>query len=399
MKKAAKIVLLIVLTLLLIWLSGRYCWQIFGFSLCESAGIEQVDVEDGHVRIRGFDPGSFPRGFLGCHTEQEGSTLYVGFKFSTLFGIFETGDFDVTLPTKGTVTQVTIRTSENEYPIWPKEEEEEPALPEEPELPDETEAAENGIYVRLECNDVYSIGWYFENESGGMMNADGTALETGSRFYMDNDIYFAAANLERPVPVTLVFSGQDEKVIAQAHLSFDPQTPVMDVVLTAEGRILVDGMEVEEPAVPTAYEEILDQYRTALDENWGGQQLVDAGMNFMILDVAPAEIGFAVDDLDDDGIPELAIGTLSGDEFYGKLIFDLYTLEDGQPVQVFSSIHRNRYYYAGGIRFANLGSSAADSSYVTTLKLENGELVDMTYTMDPADYVQMQLVPIWEEYI
>ena len=134
-----------------------------------------------------------------------------------------------------------------------------------------------------------------------------------------------------------------------------------------------------------------------MEERWTGQQLVDAGLNFMIKDVPSEAVGYAVDDLDDDGVPELVIGTIAGDEFYGKLVFVLYTVDDdGEPVQIFSSIERDRYYYAGGVRFANLGSSAFDDSYVTTLKLEGEGLVDMTFTTDPEDYVQMQLVPIAE---
>ena len=70
------------------------------------------------------------------------------------------------------------------------------------------------------------------------------------------------------------------------------------------------------------------------------------------------------------------------------------TVDDGEPVPIFSSIERDRDYYAGGTRFANIGSSGADSSYVTTLKLEGEGLVDMTYTTDPADYVQMELMPL-----
>ena len=117
----------------------------------------------------------------------------------------------------------------------------------------------------------------------------------------------------------------------------------------------------------------------------------------MIRDVAPESVGYAVDDLDDDGIPELIIGTISTDDFYGKLIFVLYTVSDnGEPVQIFSSNERDRYYYAGGVRFANLGSSSLDDSYVTTLKLEGEGLVDMTFTTDPKDYAQMQFVPIAE---
>ena len=148
-------------------------------------------------------------------------------------------------------------------------------------------------------------------------------------------------------------------------------------------------------AVPTLYERILDKYCVAFKENWDGQRLTDEGVNLMIRDIAPETLGYAVKDLDDNGIPELAIGTVSGDGFYGKLILDLYTVDkEGEPVLIFSSIERDRYYYAGGNRFANLGSSSAANSFVTTLKLEGEGLVDMTFTTDPAEYVQMELVPV-----
>ncbi|MGN0627878.1 MAG: hypothetical protein ACI4IT_08025, partial [Oscillospiraceae bacterium] len=243
--------------------------------------IEQVNVEENQVRICGFYPGSFPQGFLGYHAEQVDSTLYVSFQFSDLFGFFETGDFDITIPTNGKVTQVVIKTKNNEYPIW------------------------------------------------------------------------------------------------------------------SEESSLSEGMEA--PAVPTVFENILSQYRKILEENWNGQQLTDAGLNFMITGVSPETVGYSVDDLDDNGIPELAIGTISGDDVYGKLIFALYTVnKDGGPALIFSSTERDRYYYAGDNRFANLGSSYASDSSVTTLKLEVEGLVDMIFATDPAEYVQMELVPLAE---
>lgn len=237
-------------------------------------------MEEDHIRILGFYPGSFPQGFLGYYAEQEGSTLYVGFKFSSLFGLFETGDFDITIPTKGTVTHIVVKSGQQEITVWPKEE----------TLTDEAEVTENGL---------------------------------------------------------------------------------------------------------SAYEPIVLQYRTALEENWSGQQLVDADMNFMVQNVPPETVGYAVEDLDGNGTPELIIGTNCADVFYEKMVFLLYTVgENGEPVQLFSSIERNRYYFAGGSRFANLGSSSADSSFATTWKLEGEELVDMTCTTDPKDYVQMALTPI-----
>ena len=122
MKKAMKILVVVGLILILTFLIGRYGWKLFGFSACESAGIENVEVTDGQVHITGFYPGSFPQGFLGYHAEEKDGTLYVGFKFSGLFGVFETGDFDVTIPTKGSITQVIVKTGSSEYLIWPQEE-------------------------------------------------------------------------------------------------------------------------------------------------------------------------------------------------------------------------------------------------------------------------------------
>ena len=123
LKKILIFLLCVAAMLVVVFMVGRYGCKLGGFNACETAGIEQIDVEEDHVRICGFYPGSFPRGFLGYHAEQVDHTLYVGFKFSTLFGIFETGDFDITIPTKGTVTQVVIKSSDHEYTIWPQEDE------------------------------------------------------------------------------------------------------------------------------------------------------------------------------------------------------------------------------------------------------------------------------------
>ena len=121
LKRVLIVLLIFMMVLLVIFMVGRYGWKLGGFNACETAGIEQIDVEENHVRIRGFCPGTFPAGFLGYHAEQVDSTLYVGFKFSAIFGIFETGDFDITIPTKGTVTQIVVKSGENEYIVWPME--------------------------------------------------------------------------------------------------------------------------------------------------------------------------------------------------------------------------------------------------------------------------------------
>lgn len=120
MKKAAVLALTVIAVLIAVFAAGRYGWRLGGFRACESAGIESVEVTDDAVRIRGFDPGSFPVGFIGCCSRQEGATLYVGFKFSAVFGFFETGDFDISIPVEGEISSVVVKTADGEHQIWGK---------------------------------------------------------------------------------------------------------------------------------------------------------------------------------------------------------------------------------------------------------------------------------------
>ncbi|MDD6189349.1 MAG: hypothetical protein PUB32_07235 [Clostridiales bacterium] len=286
------IALAVVLAVLLaVFLIGRYGWKLGGFNACQSAGIESVEVTDGQVRITGFYPGSFPEGFLGCHAEEKDGRLYVGFKFSSLFGIFETGDFDITIPTKGEIKEVIVKTGADERSIWNASEQ------------------------------------------------------------------TAANDTENRVP-----------------------------------------SPADKPGTMEAYATVIGEYYTALAEGWDAERLIGAGLNYMVAESHHGkpleEIGYTVTDLDGDGTAELAIGSMVEDDFFGKMIFTLYTLDDeGVPLLLFDSTERNRYYYAGGFKFANLGSSDWQDSFVTTLKLEDKEMIDMTYTTEPEDYVQMNLTP------
>ena len=154
----------------------------------------------------------------------------------------------------------------------------------------------------------------------------------------------------------------------------------------------------ETPTVEQAYAVVIGEYYTALEQRRNGSELMEAGLNYMAADCygdAPLEnLGYAIADIDGDGVQELLIGTIKADEFYEKMVFSLYTLdESGVNKLVFDGTERNRYYYAGENRFANLGSSAFNDSFETTVKLQEGEMIDMTYTTAPADYVQLELTP------
>lgn len=172
LKRVLTVLLMIAVILTAIFLAGRYGWKLGGFSACENAGITSVEVGETAVHITGFYPGSFPEGFCGYYAREQNGTLYVGFQFSAVFGCFETGNFDIIIPVKGEIKEVIVKTHMNENPVWNAQA---GFLP---------QSEQYGVYVKLERSDVFSLSMSCEYFSGGMDNADLTAIECGEYIFV-----------------------------------------------------------------------------------------------------------------------------------------------------------------------------------------------------------------------
>lgn len=116
--KILKTLLVLALILAVVFAAGRYGWKLLGFRACSDAGIESVQVSENAVYMKGFYPGSFPRGFCGYYTRQAGDSLYVGFRFDGIFGFFETGDFAVSIPVQGEIRRIILKSGQTERKIW-----------------------------------------------------------------------------------------------------------------------------------------------------------------------------------------------------------------------------------------------------------------------------------------
>ena len=228
LKKVFIVLLTIVVVLTAIFLAGRYGWKLGGFRACQSAGITSVEVREQTVHITGFCPGSFPEGFCGYYAEERDGKLYVGFRFSAVFGFFETGDFDITIPIKGEINEVILKTRMNETTLWRVQT---GFLP---------QSEQYGVYVKLERNDVYSLSMSCENFGGGMHNADFTAIESGAYIFMDNDIMIASKEAGAPVPFSITAKDADGRIVAYGEFRFDATAEKMYLTVTADGRIVED---------------------------------------------------------------------------------------------------------------------------------------------------------------
>ena len=228
LKKPVTVLLAIAVILTAVFIAGRYGWKLGGFRACQGAGITSVEVREDAVHITGFYPGSFPEGFCGYCAEERNGTLYVGFRFSAVFGFFETGDFDITIPIKEEINEVIVKTRMNENPVWNNQT---GAI---------FQTERYGVYVKLERNDVHYISMSYDVFGTIASCADGTAMETGKYIFMDNDIMMTSKDTDAPVPFTITAKAADGRVVASGEFSFYAYMEKMYLTVTADGRIMED---------------------------------------------------------------------------------------------------------------------------------------------------------------
>lgn len=106
------------------------------------------------------------------------------------------------------------------------------------------------------------------------------------------------------------------------------------------------------------YGELVEWYRKLVSDPLGQDSEKDEESSVLeaariLGENAAYEMGYLVEDLSGDGIPELAIGQRSGP------INALYTLVNGEPKLVFVGRSRSDYVYMGRGRFQYFGSNSA----------------------------------------
>lgn len=132
------------------------------------------------------------------------------------------------------------------------------------------------------------------------------------------------------------------------------------------------------------YRQILDSYYYVLTEQWGVEDLLGEGFSTLNTYCNQQEnslenVGFAFVDMDGDGGYELLLGAIAGDEFVDRAVFEMYTLENDIPVQVFCAQERDMYYITseeeGGYFIVNTASAGAGLSSCSHYRLSGTELI------------------------
>ena len=126
----------------------------------------------------------------------------------------------------------------------------------------------------------------------------------------------------------------------------------------------------------TAYGSVIASYRTAYETgNNTAEYAWNNGLSEMISYVPG--VGYALKDLDKNGIPVLIIAGMGGDDFAEQIVYDLYTLSNDLPVNLAVSWPRMRYYLRADNSLYWEGSGGAAYSYFAVQRVTGDALVDV----------------------
>lgn len=116
-----------------------------------------------------------------------------------------------------------------------------------------------------------------------------------------------------------------------------------------------DGMYAE-------YYVLIDKISNGIENGFSENEIDELGISPLFgLNMDFADFGYSMMDIDGNGIDELIIGE-NGSGAWGRVIYNIYTIADGQMVKVICGWDRNRYYLCDNGLIANEGSNGASSS-------------------------------------
>ena len=176
--------------------------------------------------------------------------------------------------------------------------------------------------------------------------------------------------------VEIPFEGEPVETAKTAAIQAQSADPA--VQQSPADTAAVDGSDA------AAYSSVIEKYRTAFEtgNSKNAEYAWDNGLSEMM--AYSSAVGYALEDLDGNGIRELIIAGMGTSDFSERNIYDLYTLENGVPVPVATSFARMRYYLQSDNSIRYEGSSGAAYTNIVRSRLNGSSLetIEMIFTTD-----------------
>ncbi len=180
--------------------------------------------------------------------------------------------------------------------------------------------------------------------------------------------------------VVLTVAGCGNKEITNDDTALKPQNPLEDFEKEEESvkeDTSLDSEDTEEKEAhdyTKVYSRVLEAYLRLIKNGGEGEFEGSAGVSEMVMGLETEEalsaVGYIIQDISGDDIPELLIGEYAEeDSSFGTMIYALYNCTNGVPECVFEGYYRNAYHWMGDGMFTYSGSGGAIYSMFGTAAL------------------------------
>ena len=143
--------------------------------------------------------------------------------------------------------------------------------------------------------------------------------------------------------------------------------------------LLAGFASAQDTAPDPLYQDLINELTSIMKGQDNGKLTVEEDYSVMITwltgQPASVNIGYALKDVDGNGVQELLVGENWGDSEQGTVLYDMYTIRDGKILHVFDGWDRNRYYLLTNGNFINQGSSGAMQSNSAYYIYAKGDLI------------------------
>ena len=193
-------------------------------------------------------------------------------------------------------------------------------------------------------------------------HADNGVAPTWQMLDPEGEVYTLSAAMDSNPGLQLEVLPQDTLAVSNVPLSVNGWS----VVARFDGD---GGSLTTEPAFlyvgdfMTAYNGVIQKYKDAYESgSRDAGYAYEHGISEII--AYSGHVGYALKDLDKNGVPEMIIAGIGTEDFSDKMIYAIYTLSDNKPVNLAQSRARSRYYLRTDSLIVNEGSGGAAFSEV-----------------------------------
>ncbi|MBQ6509177.1 MAG: hypothetical protein IJI07_06870 [Flexilinea sp.] len=152
------------------------------------------------------------------------------------------------------------------------------------------------------------------------------------------------------------------------------------ILITLSFVFLLAGIaSAQDSDIDPLYQDLINELTGILKGQDSGKLTVEKDYSVVIswLTGQPAsvKIGYVLKDVDGNGVQELLVGENYGESDAGTVLYDMYTIRDGELLHVFDGWDRNRYYLCDNGNFINQGSSGAMQSNFAYYIYAKGDMI------------------------